>query len=218
VFGDGVGASTRAEQCATAADTTVYDSSGTRRGSGEEVSDKCVVAVVAGVTQVEGEEGGFDDENKGSLGCEAIRETTSVMEGMGLVWSREDDGATKTSTHRGTIRETETFFASFGGRVDDLPKSRDGSSPRFERLSMLDSLKCLRSEIIILDNDVRKYSRMLWLKDEQGEARRRWKVGKEMSFTLLSEEKVVLNRLSSLENRDYRNLEMEINVFYDESN
>jgi len=149
------------------------------------------------------------------------------MERMGLVWSREDDGATKTSTHRGTIRETETFFAShpmgrmmasFGGKVDDLPKSRDRSSPRFERLSMSDSLKCLRSEIIILDNDVRKYSRMLWLKYKQGEARRRWKVGKEMSFTLLSEEKVVLNRLSSLKNRDCRNLEMEINVFYDESN
>ncbi|KAK7343033.1 hypothetical protein VNO80_25995 [Phaseolus coccineus] len=110
------------------------------------------------------------------------------------------------------------MMASFGGRVDDLPKSRDGSSPSFERLFKSDSLKGLRSEIIISNRDVRKYSRMLWLKDEQGEARRRWKVGKEMGFTLLNEKEVVLNRLSSLENRDYRKLEMEISVSDDEFN
>jgi len=46
---------------------------------------------------------------------------------------------------------------------------------------------------------------MLWLKDEQGEARRRWKDGNEMGFTMLSEEEVVLNRLSSVENPDCRN-------------
>ncbi|KAK7374277.1 hypothetical protein VNO80_07705 [Phaseolus coccineus] len=125
--------------------------------------------------QAEGEEGGFDDENKGFLGCEARKESVGMVERTRLVWSRENDRPTKMFTPKGMVREIESFFAShpvgrmmasFGGRVDDLPKSRDGSSPRFERLSKSDSVKGLRSEITISNNDVRKYSRMLWLKDE----------------------------------------------------
>ena len=46
VFGDGVGAFAGVEQRATAADAAVYDSSGTGRSSGEDVSDECVVAGV----------------------------------------------------------------------------------------------------------------------------------------------------------------------------
>ncbi|KAK7382141.1 hypothetical protein VNO80_00862 [Phaseolus coccineus] len=132
--GVNVGTSTVAEQRAATADAVVHAGSSTGHGGGEEVSGGCVVA---GVTQAKGEEGGFDGENKGSLGCEAIGETVSVVGRTGLVWSREDDGAAKMSTPKGT-----------------------------------------------------------------GKARRRWKVGKEMGFTLLSEEEVVLNRLSSLKNRD----------------
>jgi len=216
VAGDGIG------EYVGAMDS--YPGSDTGRGGGKEVNGG---GVVAGVIQAEGKECCFDEENKGSLRYEATAETTSKIERMGLIGSREDDGVVKMSTPRGTIRESEKVFAShpvgrmmasFGRRTNDLHKSRDGSSPRFERLSKSDSLKGLRSEIIISDSDVRKYSRMFWIKDEQGEARRRWKVGREMGFTLLSEEEVVLNRLSSSENPDCRNLGMEINVSDDESN
>jgi len=42
--------------------------------------------------------------------------------------------------------------------------------------------------------------------------------GKEMGFTLLREEEVVINRLCSLENRDYRCIKRENHVSDDESN
>jgi len=59
---------------------------------------------------------------------------------------------------------------------------------------------------------------MLWLKDENEEARKKWSSGKEMRFTLLREEEIVLNRLRSLESRDYKSVQKENSVSDDESN
>jgi len=68
--------------------------------------------VAAGAMQAEGEKGGFDDENDGFLGCEASGEIVSKVERMGLEWSRENNGAAKMSTPKGTVRETKSFFSS----------------------------------------------------------------------------------------------------------
>ena len=109
-------------------------------------------------------------------------------------------------------------MASFGGGVGNMSYLSDVIGPLDEMLSKSDSLKGLRPEIIISESDVSHYSRMLWLKDENGEARRKWSSGKEMRFTLLREEEVVLNRLRSLEIQDYMSVQKENSVSDDESN
>jgi len=110
------------------------------------------------------------------------------------------------------------MMTSIGEDVGFTSTSKDGSAPLVERISKSTSSKELWPEIIISENDVRNYNNMLWLKDEYGEAWRMWDNGKEMSFTLLGEKEVVLNRFRCLENRDDKSIQMKNHVSDDDSN
>jgi len=157
----------------------------------------------------------------------ATKKMSTVRSVRGAKLVEDDDRAVVVATPKHKLGGMETISAScpvgrsmvnFGGGVGVLLVLRDGNSPLVERLSKSVSLKDLRSEITISVRDARKYGKILRLKDEQSEIRREWKSGKEMGFTLLKEEEVVLNRLGSLESRDYRCSQMEIEVSDDESN
>jgi len=143
----------------------------------------------------------IDYGSKGTVVCETDDETanaTEKMSSVGLVRSVKvadvDDRAVVVSTPKNKACRMETISAScpvgrlmdnIGGGGGDMFVLRDKNSPLVERLSKSVSLKGLRSEITISVRDVRKYRKMLRLKDEQGEIRRAWKSGKEMGFTLL---------------------------------
>ena len=95
---------------------------------------------------------------------------------------------------------------------------RDGSLPVVERVSKFVSSSELRSEIFISDSAVRNGNNLVWMKNDCGEARKMCNTGKEMGFTLLGEEEVVLNMLRSIEDWNNRSRQAEICVSDDESN
>ena len=109
-------------------------------------------------------------------------------------------------------------MANIGGREGITYPLRDGSVPTVERVSKSTSLRELRSEIFISDNAVRNGNKLVWMKNNYGEARKMWNIGKEMGFTLLGEEEVVLNKLRSLKNQDNKSRQVENCVSVDESN
>jgi len=70
------------------------------------------------------------------------------------------------------------------------------------RASKFVSSRELRSKNFISDSAIRNCNKLFWLKNDNGNVRRMWNIGKEMDFSLLGEEEIIINRLCSLETRD----------------
>jgi len=84
-------------------------------------------------------------------------------------------------------------LASTGGGEGFSSLPREGSSTVVGRAFKFVSSRELRSKNFISDNAVINCNKLFWLKNDNGKVSRMWNIGKEIGFSLLGEEEIVIN-------------------------
>jgi len=130
------------------------------------------------------------------------------------------------SVEKGSLRAIEMVFsaeATGGKRLGKTLFSSKTSLKNMGKKVVPSSLAGKRLEIVvssISDNDVRNCNNRYWLENKESEAQKIWNIGKDLGFSFVGKEEVVVKNLQALEARDRDNmlLKMKESVVSDDEN